>query len=285
MEDITYNGPVYKGPVTSNMELITPELAEKWLKNNFNNRRPSKKAINKYAQDMLNDKWEGENGETVSFFQSKKLKNGQHRLAAIVESKKAEWTLVVRGIPDEYTICDRGRGRTINDRMVFEGYSADVRSNTVTGAVRFLLGVYRQAEVASDDQILDFIDKHESEIAMAYSACSKNSESPKCKKAPVVAAALIASCCGINDDVIERFCYVANTGYSKGPAESAAITYAKMLDAYSANLKTSDRADAFRYALMAIEDFSSGRRIERKYARIRESKLEKEGGKILFGIN
>lgn len=74
------------GMMTVEIIDITPEIAEAMLKRNVQNRNPKKKKIRGYAREMKRELWK-ENGVPIIFDDEGVLKDGQHRLKAIMESK------------------------------------------------------------------------------------------------------------------------------------------------------------------------------------------------------
>lgn len=108
--------------VTYSVETITPVRAEAMLGTNYDNRSLREAHVVKYASDMAAGIWP-ENGSAIVFDADGNLIDGQHRLAACVQSGAAFTTLVVRDVPrmTQNTIDD-GVKRTISDRFAFEGY-------------------------------------------------------------------------------------------------------------------------------------------------------------------
>lgn len=68
-----------------NVVRVTPEIAERWLKNNGKNRKLSIVHAKKLAAVMAAGKW-SLNGQTISFDDQGRLLDGQHRLTAVVLS-------------------------------------------------------------------------------------------------------------------------------------------------------------------------------------------------------
>lgn len=101
---------------------VTPELAATWLATNTEkNRRLSKVTVNRYAQDMLRGKWLA-TGEAIKFDCDGKLIDGQHRLSAVVVSKKSVEMLVVRDLEQAtMTVLDTGKSRSAGDALTITG--------------------------------------------------------------------------------------------------------------------------------------------------------------------
>ena len=91
---------------------VTPELAEEWLKDHKNIRGWKDYRSRQYAKEMANSKWQL-NGTTIKFDNSGKLIDGQHRLHAIIMSKKSQVMLVCQGCTDEGTV-DTGSKRSVS---------------------------------------------------------------------------------------------------------------------------------------------------------------------------
>jgi hypothetical protein len=101
--------------ITAAVILVTPKMAEEWLRNNPNNRRKSKPAIHKLAQVICSGEWRC-NGETVIIDSTGRLLDGQHRLEGIILADKPAPVVVVQGVdPEVFDTIDQGRKRTNGD--------------------------------------------------------------------------------------------------------------------------------------------------------------------------
>lgn len=105
---------------------VTPETAQYWLdKYNNHNRGMRNAAVNRYARDMMNGKWLF-NGEPIQFDTEPKLQNGQHRLASVVRSGRAQKFIVITGLPPEaQDSMDAGVRRTPGDVLALSGYGSN----------------------------------------------------------------------------------------------------------------------------------------------------------------
>ena len=81
-------------------ETITPALATRYLGKNSGNRPTKTRAVRSYTNDMETGHWYV-TGDTIKFDEEGILRDGQHRLYAIIESGKAQVLLVVRGLSKE----------------------------------------------------------------------------------------------------------------------------------------------------------------------------------------
>jgi hypothetical protein len=100
---------------------VSPDLAESWLALNSNNRNVRRAAIEAYARDMQAGRWLV-NGETIKFDVTGALRDGQHRLSAVVAADATVPMVVVRGLaPDVMPTVDAGAKRTYSDTLKLQG--------------------------------------------------------------------------------------------------------------------------------------------------------------------
>jgi hypothetical protein len=119
MEEIIFT----ENNVTSGVAEITPELAKKILENHNRGNRPLKKAhIKMLITTLKNNEWML-NGESITFSESGRLLDGQHRLTACVSSGKSFKTIVIKGIKDDdaFGTIDIGKPRSVADLMDLQG--------------------------------------------------------------------------------------------------------------------------------------------------------------------
>lgn len=102
---------------------ITPELAAVMLKANTRNRNLTPKVVAGYSRSMLRGDWVS-NGESFKIAQDGTVLDGQHRLAAVVQSGiTLRDMLVVSGLPLHTQLTmDSGRKRTTADAFKITGH-------------------------------------------------------------------------------------------------------------------------------------------------------------------
>lgn len=96
---------------------VTPKMAKSWMDSNTNNRtlRPSHVAY--LAKEMSLGHWQLTH-QGIAFDDKGILRDGQHRLQAIIDSGKTISLPVTFGVPDnngQFAIIDRGLARNITD--------------------------------------------------------------------------------------------------------------------------------------------------------------------------
>lgn len=100
---------------------VTPERASAWLANNHRNRNLNQKTVADLARVMTTGEW-ALNGEAVKISVDGQLLDGQHRLAAIIESGVSVQMLVVTDLLSwTQDTMDTGRKRTTADVFAIHG--------------------------------------------------------------------------------------------------------------------------------------------------------------------
>lgn len=103
------------------VETITPTQAREWLEKNHHNRPLHRVTVDKYVEAMRNGQWVP-NGETIKFSKENRLLDGQHRLAACVESGVTIKSFVVRELPESvFDTIDTGKNKSIGDLLALSG--------------------------------------------------------------------------------------------------------------------------------------------------------------------
>lgn len=102
--------------------VITPEMAMELLEGNKINRPIDQTTVNRITRQITEGKWRY-NGDTIKVTKTLDILDGQHRLWAIIEAKRAVETLVVIGIDREAfeTIDTLRKFRTFGDTVALEG--------------------------------------------------------------------------------------------------------------------------------------------------------------------
>jgi hypothetical protein len=103
---------------------VTPEIAAFWLKTyNASNRPINRPHVLFLSSQMKNGQWIEMNGTTISFSPEQQINDGQHRLAAIVDSGISYNFVVMVGVSiNAFKVMDTGRRRGAADVLAIEGY-------------------------------------------------------------------------------------------------------------------------------------------------------------------
>ena len=120
--------------VSSELVLVTPQIAAEWLALNKHNRNVSQSQVNLLARDMTAGDWHF-TGEPIKFSHAGDLIDGQHRLEAVLRSGKAIEFMVLRGLqPIAQDFMDSGRKRTASDMLTLRGHA---NSKLLASTARF----------------------------------------------------------------------------------------------------------------------------------------------------
>jgi len=99
---------------------VNSELAAEWLKTNNFNRRLSPTIIQRYANEMKNDRWNF-TGDSIKFNCDGILLDGQHRLEALIRSNTKQKFIVVWGLEKKiFFNLDIGKRRTLTDVLTIK---------------------------------------------------------------------------------------------------------------------------------------------------------------------
>lgn len=122
--------------------IVTPDVARDWLKMNVRNRPISDRHVAWLANAMKQGKWL-RNGDTIRFDENGVLLDGQHRLAAVVQSGVSLVMDVVKGVDKEsFATIDTGKKRRAGDVLAMNG----VKNSTRVAATCRLIHWYRNKD-------------------------------------------------------------------------------------------------------------------------------------------
>ena len=156
------------------MVTVTPAAAAELLRRNTSNRKIRAAVVAKYASEIAHGEWRAVPAG-VGIDERGVLIDGQHRLAAIVQSGIAAPMLVVVGFPRaSQEKCDRHAKRTITDVMRLAGYDVDERQmSAATYLARHALGGVGERSMPADCEVKATLERYGKDIA-AISAASGN---------------------------------------------------------------------------------------------------------------
>lgn len=101
---------------------LTPDKARELLDLNINNRSVKKGSYNSYVKQMVLGQWK-ENGEPIIIDKNGHVKDGQHRLLAVIESNHTFNVPLITGVnPDVMDTIDTGSNRSLKDVLELNGF-------------------------------------------------------------------------------------------------------------------------------------------------------------------
>lgn len=253
------------------IETITPDKAVHYLKRNVDNyRKISKRKVQLYAEEMKAGKWQL-NGEAIVFDQTGRLKNGQHRLAAIVAAGVPIKMTVVTGVADDVVIFDNGMNRTTMQMARASG-CGDI-SDTETAVATMVVGEYDNR--VPKGTVIAWLLSHDSEINHAFRVCGAQNKRNIARKTGCVLATYIAlNVEEMKSYDVEMFFKIFNTGNTVGTdgyEPSSALVARRMFEErYKGNVglqSTYKRRimEQVEILLMALSDFNKGKARQLNY--------------------
>ncbi len=100
---------------------VSPSLATEWLKTSGINRKVNQANVARLRTDMEHGAWR-ETGDPIRFDKRGRLRDGQHRLTALVEAGVSLPFHIVHGLEeDAVTAVDTGRARNFADVLTMKG--------------------------------------------------------------------------------------------------------------------------------------------------------------------
>lgn len=125
---------------------ITPAIASEMLKRNPNNRKINDYHKSFLAKQMREGQWLFD-GQPIRFSESGSLLDGQHRLNAVIESKKDIQFLIITGIDsDAFKVMDTGRNRNGADCLSILGIDY---ATEVSGCARMIINFNKKRDNSS----------------------------------------------------------------------------------------------------------------------------------------
>lgn len=154
--------------ISSEIEFVTPAMAQEILSKNTTNRNFIKSRIGYYKHMIEQNQWDV-NGESIKIAKDGTLLDGQHRLEAISQSGIGIYTLVVRGLDKEaFVTIDTGKPRTHGDVLKINGYEGNEKLLAASARIAMFFdenGIWRKSgkggrNTVSPQDIMYYIEKH-----------------------------------------------------------------------------------------------------------------------------
>lgn len=246
------------------VERITPEIAKEYMKHNTKNprQRVSRSVVKAYADDMKNGRWQL-NGEAIVFDEDGYLKNGQHRLLAVIMSGATVEMAVVRGISRENNKFDGQWRRTVDQELTADGIDVNPSVTAAAGII-----VNKFLRIRSNGAVKEYIKAHVDELQRAYRITCYG-DNKRSKNACCIAATyLMIRTQTMPHYEIELFFrlfndygYTSADGYEPGPA----LVARSMIDDRGNRNGYQIQKEKVEILIMALNDFHKNKKREMKY--------------------
>lgn len=233
--------------------VITPKMAEEYLKHNTSNRPINKTVMVAYAKDMVNGRWSLTH-QGIAFDKDGNLVDGQHRLMAIIISGLEQELWVFYGVP-QTPIMDRGLQRTIKDCLTFDGMEGVTKQHIalitcVKGSAK--LGVF---------EAKDYLTRHQTNVQKALALTKGH---VRLKPAPISAAMFVALENGIHEAVVAHFAEILGNGITVRPSDETIIRFRDKMQ-HTSFSSQKDRSDVFKIAMRVILAVAKDEKLTKLY--------------------
>ena len=243
---------------------ITPEQAAEWLKSiNTRNRNISLRKVAQYAADMRNGNWQSTH-QGIGFYEDGTLSDGQHRLAACVDSAVPLGVFVTFGIPvGAASGIDAHRPRSTADQVRIANLSEWIGKDEL--AIAKVIGSMRGNAVMSTHDAVDLLERNKAPVQCALNAMRKR------HRFICTAPVFTAMACAwphVGGDAIERFGRVLASGVQEDLDDVAAIRLRErlLIGASEFSRGSCGRTDAIKLTMRAIKAFCERERLGKLYA-------------------
>lgn len=245
-------------------EIITPEMAQEYLKFNTENYRSlNKLRVISYSNDMKAGKWQL-NGEAIKFDTEGKLIDGQHRLQAIVRANVPVEMLVIRGIQEGVNLYDIGSTRSMGQiakaRGIVEGWYSQV-----IACASWIVNNGESHGLAGKAATMDYAEKNVELITKAVRFSTLGASGGICKKSAIIAATYCLLRDGYDGGEIGDFFRIANSGIPTGHYESSPAFIFRNMVQVNKSHSPEEKKLLFSATVSAFRDFSEGRTRLQKY--------------------
>lgn len=239
----------------SELVTITPGMAEAYLGKNLLNRNVSERLVNKYAEDMSNNNW-GVTHQGIAFYSDGSLADGQHRLLAIVKSRKTVKMMVTSGLKKDTSIdIDAGRPRSMVDGIKIGGLSDWIDARHIA-----MINLIANPKRLSATEVIKWLNGMEDAAKFAVSHLATNKRN--LTNSAIHAAVALAHFYGEDPDQLAHFCKVFLSGF---PENKSDVIIIKLRDDFfnNPNGGGSGKRDRYYKAMRAIQIFTTGENVKR----------------------
>ena len=236
--------------LVNDLELITPERAAIFLRDQRPNRNKTQVRIELFASQMERGEWKTTH-QGLAFDRDGRMIDGQHRCEAIIKSGKSQWFYVTRLVEDEALMAiDSGGKRSDADRIKISIPGTWINKNVIA-VVRQLID-----SRTSLNQVCDFAQHFQQSIIFALEHTSSNKK--YLSTAVVRAQIVLAHINGVSPGVLSNFCHVLITGQARSELDDVVIRLReKLLVLLGATSRHDLREHVKLLTQKAISDFNN----------------------------
>jgi len=149
---------------------LTPQKAKELLGRNIQNRPLRDVNISEYAHSMRSGEWK-ENGQGIIIDVKGVIKNGQHRMYAVIEADYSYETPLITGVEEDVmATIDIGKIRTLGDVLHLNGIKNATQIAALTAKIlTYKRGALKKGNLSgvrriTNTQGIVYVKKHEREL-------------------------------------------------------------------------------------------------------------------------
>jgi hypothetical protein len=250
-----------KKDINIEVKLITPEMAKKYLEKNADNRKIRKTTVATYANDMKNGRWELTH-QGIAFNDQGELVDGQHRLAAIVDSGVSIRMVIANGVSSKVNLDNHIK------RTLIDSTGASAIQIAISRIILDRIQGNPFERKASASEIAEFIRDHKTNLDLAEHSITQNKVGIRLS---AVRAAIFAASYHEPIERLMEFADCIQSGrYDNYEEDSAAMKFRDFLTANKYSTQKGHRSPKLVYLKteFAIKNFCN--RLETKRAMYKE---------------
>lgn len=240
---------------------VTPSMAKKWLDEaNTHNRNFSPARVALYASDMKGKRWLEDAAQPILFSDKGLLLDGQHRLAAIIESEQTIRFLIIEGVHKSVQlVIDGQRTRSDTDKLRL-GKGMNVATRMVSVA-RAMMNPITSKRKYTTTELGQFISRHQKAIDFALETFAKQQRNVS--QALILAVVARATYHTTDLTRLRQFAEVLYSGINRGEKDIPAIQLRNILDEGMANRNTKSFGVFYGKIETALSSFLERKRSNR----------------------
>jgi hypothetical protein len=234
--------------------LVTPDMARLWLQKNKQNRAINATRVKMYAKEMRSGKWFLHH-QGIAFYEDGGFADGQHRLAAIIESGCSVPMTVTRGLPIESGLMiDAHQQRQAHQSIKISGL-ADWIDKEEVAIIRVIDQLLRKGATGklSNTDVINIGEAYKSSVLFGRRVF----KSKKRNITMAITGASIGAASKYEDhDRLQQFADVLFSGMPQGQNDIAAIRCREwLLNSVTLHAGTTGRYSAMKRIQRAIKAF------------------------------
>ena len=254
-------GADYQRVYSVRIDLITPEKAKEMLEKNIN-RKLNMNRVNQYVDDMKSDRWKL-NGVPIIITDDGYLKDGQHRLNALIKADMSIPFVVIRyskNFEIEANNYDIGMTRSVSDLRILSGKESV--PTRITSTMSFILTYNNSGAKIPKSVCAEEVDKNMEYLSIIN---EMGHGSHKSNNAGYWAAIVTAYKNGYSKEKILEFGRIVRSGIMTKPEHSGIILLRNYLLSEKA-MGYKVRVDTYLKTQKALKHFEDGNAIGKIYA-------------------